>query len=387
MRRFVRKRWGIALIFWVFAGQHSAVGQQITATTDEARIEALMQRHQVPGLAVAVTEGSLVRYQKGFGLRDIDAGAPLTPETVMYGASLTKFVFAAFVARLAAEGRIDLDAPIGTLLPKPLPAYERFADLAGDPRWERLTLRILLSHTSGLPNYRFFPVEGGYDPDGKLQFYYEPGERYGYSGEGYYIAQLAVEQALALETEAILQRRFFQPRGMQRTSLVWQDHFRPNFSQGYTRDNENKGHNMQSNARAAGSMDTTLADFSRFMVGYFTGDAVAAAARRLQLTPGLPIMSDQQFPTLTRGDGTYVKAASLTAGLGVVMFDGPQGAGFFKGGHNEKTDNLLVCLIAQQRCLILFANTAKGDLIFPQLTQMFLGETGLPWSWEYSSLK
>jgi CubicO group peptidase (beta-lactamase class C family) len=346
-----------------------------------------MDTHAIPGLAVAITDGGEVTYLKTFGVRRRETAAPLTADTVMYGASITKLVFAALVMQLEAEGRIDIDRPIGELLPKPLPDYERFTDLAGDARWRQLTLRMLLSHTSGFPNYRFFREDGTFDADGKLAFAYDPDARYGYSGEGYYLAQLVVEEALGLETEAELQARFFRPLGMTRTSLLWQEHARPDFAVGYTRDGENKGHNMQSNARAAGSMDTTITDLSRFMAAFMGGTLINPDARARQLAPGMPILSDHQFPTLAQGSGRYHREAGLSAGVGVVLFDGPQGRGFVKGGHNEKTDNMMQCLIAQARCVILLSNAARGDLIFPQIFEAALGDTGMPWAWEYNSLQ
>lgn len=98
----------------------------------------------------------------------METETPLDENTVMYGASLTKFMFATYVMQLAEEGKIDIDVSIAQQLPKPLPAYERFADLHGDERWKQLTLRVLLSHFTGFPNYRFFPPTGGFDPNGKI---------------------------------------------------------------------------------------------------------------------------------------------------------------------------------------------------------------------------
>ena len=77
------------------------------------------------------------------------------------------------------KGVLDLDLPIQQYLPKPLPEYEKYADLQGDDRYKKLTLRILLSHTSGFPNFRWF------EDDKKLKIHFEPGTRYAYSGEGY----------------------------------------------------------------------------------------------------------------------------------------------------------------------------------------------------------
>ena len=352
----------------------------------EAKVQQKMADHQLPGLAVAHIKAGEVVYSNTFGFREVESETRLDQNTVMYGASLTKFMFATFVMQLVNEGKIDLDVSIAQLLPKPLPEYERFADLEGDERWKQLTLRILLSHLTGFPNFRFFPPTGEFDPDGKLEFLFDPGYRYGYSGEGYYIAQLVIEEALNIKTRDQFYSRFFEPLGMTRTDLIWQDRFRPNFAQGYTAEGVNEGHNMQSNARAAGSMDTTLSDYSAWVAAYIHGDLLDAETREEQLTAVMSITSRHQFPPWDTTPGSAHKTVGLGAGVGIKVFNGLKGPGFFHGGHNEKTDNLLLCLVETQECVIFLMNTAKGHLVFPQLVNELLGDTGLPWSWHFSGL-
>ena len=350
-------------------------------------IKQLMKVEQVPGLALAVIENGQVAYSNTYGYRELESRTLLDKDTVMYGASLTKFVFSALVMQLVDDGKLNLDQSIAELLPKPLPTYERYADLKDDNRWRALTLRLLLSHASGFPNFRFFLPDGSFDRDARLKFFYEPGERYGYSGEGYYIAQLVVEEALGIKTADELQHRFFDPLGMTRTSLTWREDFRPNFAQGYTVDGENLGHNMQSNVRAAGSMDTTINDLSTWVAAFMGGNLLSDSARAELWLAGMPITSRHQFPTLDNTVAPRNESMQLAAGIGVETWRGPQGRGFAKGGHNEKTDNMLVCLIDANRCVLLLSNTAKGDRIFPQIVRLVLGDTGAPWRWKYSSLE
>lgn len=67
-----------------------------------------------------------------------------------------------------------------------------------------------------------------------------------------------------------------------------------------------------------------------------------------------------------------------------VAFDGPRGRGFFKGGHNDSTANIWVCLEKGRRCVVLLSNDVRAEAAFPKLVDSILGETGLPWRWEYS---
>ena len=108
--------------------------------------------------------------------------------------------------QLVGEGKLDLDRPIAAILPKPLPDYPAYADLKNDERWKKLTLRMLLDHTSGFSNFRAF--DGG-----KLVFRRDPGARYGYSGEGIRLAQFVIEQGLGLDMAAEMNRRIFAAFG------------------------------------------------------------------------------------------------------------------------------------------------------------------------------
>ncbi|MGB3796827.1 MAG: serine hydrolase domain-containing protein, partial [Alteraurantiacibacter sp.] len=118
------------------------------------------------GLAFAIVRNGEVVKIEAFGVRNAER-EPLTVDTVMYGASLTKTAFAYLILQLHDEGLLDLDQTIDTLLPRPLPTYEGFrrthapwTDLAGDDRWKFITPRMLLSHSGGFRNFFFITPEG-----------------------------------------------------------------------------------------------------------------------------------------------------------------------------------------------------------------------------------
>jgi hypothetical protein len=73
----------------------------------------------------------------------------------------------------------------------------------------------------------------------------------------------------------------------------------------------------------------------------------------------------------------------LNAGLGVVAFDGPQGHGFYKGGHDGQTANTVVCIEASQRCVVILSNDVRSEAGFAALVRFILGDTGVPYDWEY----
>jgi CubicO group peptidase (beta-lactamase class C family) len=360
-----------------------AAATDMAATMAKAA-RAAMAQTGARGLAIATIEGGRITSLQAFGERHAD-GAPLTPDTVMYGASLTKAVTGYLSVQLADEGRIDLDKPLASLLPEPLPAYGnrdaygQWGDLADDPRWQQITPRMVLNHATGFANFGFL------EPDGKLRIHFTPGSRYAYSGEGIMLLQFALEQGLGLDLEAELQRRFFQPLGMTRTSLKWRADFASDLADGWTIDGAPEPHDKRSRVRAAGSLDTSIHDFARMAAAMVRGIGLSPAMRRQFAKGGLPITTKQQFPTLLPEVPPAERPAAAAA-LGVIAFSGPQGSGWFKGGHNDSTANTLVCLERGQRCVLILSNDVRAEAAFPALVRTALGETGVPYRWEYPGL-
>jgi CubicO group peptidase (beta-lactamase class C family) len=362
-------------------GGGSAQAKPFANRDIDAEVHAAMARTGAKGVAVALIERGKVVSVRTYGARNA-AGDPLTPNTIMYGASLTKAVFGYLVTQLAAEKKLDLDRPIASMLPQPIPsygnidAYGAWGDLANDPRWRQVTPRHALNHSTGFANF------SSLEPDGKLRFHFDPGSRYAYSGEGISLLQFGVEKGLGLSVEDELQRRFFRPLGMTRTSLVWQDSFGTNLADGWDESGKSERHDDRSRVRAAGSMDTTIADFARMAAAMVLGYGLPAAWRA-EFARGTQVITGKtQFPTLQNaapaGERTTAKAA-----LGVIAFNGPQGPGWLKGGHNEVTANTLVCLERGRRCVVILGNDVRIETAFPALVRAALGRTGVPYSWEY----
>ena len=340
------------------------------------------------GIAVAVIDGGQVVFSKAYGVKNA-ANEPLQTDTVMYGASLTKSAFGYMVMQLVDEGLFDLDRPISQYLPQPLPSYNSAADarayvpwvgLEGDERWRNITGRILLTHSAGFTNFAFD------EPDGKLRFHFDPGSRYAYSGAGILLLQFVLERGLGFDVGAEMNRRIFEPNKMTRTSLKWRADFRPNLADGFKADGTIVPHDERSRVRTAGSMDTTIDDIAQFAASYVRGDKLSAKSRAEMVRPQLAINTLSQFHSL-QAPQAIQPFPSLSAALGVVAFRGPQGAGFYKGGHNDSTGNTWVCVEASKRCVVILSNDVRMEPAFPQIVKGILGETGVPWKWEYGAMR
>ncbi|MFN0022604.1 MAG: serine hydrolase domain-containing protein [Parvularculaceae bacterium] len=375
--RFLRKLATAAILFLAACAHHESAPLPSGASID-AKVAELMAREDVKGLALAVIDGGKVTKVAAYGWRNVEKRLPLTTETVMYGASLTKTATAYLALQLVDEGLLDLDAPLASYLPKALPDYEDYKDLAGDDRWKALTARMVLTHSTGFANFRWL------EDDGKLRFHFQPGTRYAYSGEGFYILQLALEEGLGLDLETEARRRLFEPFGMTRTSLQWRADFASDLADGYALDGSFEPHDERSSPSAAGSMDTSIADQARLWAAVMRGEGLSKGARAELVRPQRQITSARQFPTLAISTDPRTVEYGLSAGLGLVTYEDPgAGPSWFKGGHNDWTGNMLVCQERRRRCVVLLSNSVRAERIYPELVRVTLGETKMPWWWEY----
>lgn len=361
-----------------------------TPTDIDQQVQAALAETRANGMAIAVVDGGRVAYVQAYGMRNA-RGEPLFADTVMYGASITKTVMAYTALTLVDEGKLNLDAPLANYLERPLISYGEgqvhlakygpYRDLAGDERWRKITARMALTHSTGFHNFWFI------ESDQKLRIHFEPGSRYSYSGEGFSLLQFTIEngakaKGLGLDVKD-LTNAIFARLGMTRTSLQWRPDFRPNLADGWNDKGEAVEHDERSNVRVAGSMDTTISDLSKFIAVLVRGEGLSAIARAEMVKPSLHIGTAHQFPNF----GPYLPAdqqrPDLAAGLGVIVFEGPQGPGFYKGGHDGQTANSFVCLERSRRCVLLLANDLRAEARFADLVRFILGDTGVPYDWEY----
>jgi CubicO group peptidase (beta-lactamase class C family) len=379
------------LLVAVFHLSPAAVAQSMpNGASIDGEVSKVMQQTNAKGMAVAVIDHGKVIYVNAYGVRN-SKGDPLTRDTVMYGASLTKTVFAYTVMQLVDQGKLKLDEPIKDDLDNPLPTYGPdpvfpdkygpYKDLADDPRGETITPRMCLNHSTGFSNFWFI------EPDQKLHIHFQPGTRFSYSGEGFILLQFVVErgrkaQGLGQDV-GDLTKANFDRLGMTRTSLTWRNGQDPNVADGWNDQGQPQPHDKRSKVRAAGSMNTTITDLSAFTAALVRGDGLSAASRAEMTKPGLHITTASLFPLFLPDAPASEQRKDLYSGLGVVVFDGPQGHGFYKGGHDGQTANTLVCVEKSQRCVLILANDVRAEAGFAQLVRFILGDTGVPYDWEY----
>jgi CubicO group peptidase (beta-lactamase class C family) len=351
-------------------------GRALTPAEIDATITHVMHGAEVPGLALALINHGTVVYLKAYGVKNMSPNEPLTVNSVMVAASLTKVAFAYLVMKLVDDHVIDLDKPVYEYLPRPLSDYPAWRDIAQDPRSKLITARMLLSHTAGLPNSRYF------DPGHRLVIHHDPGTRYDYGSEGFGLLQLVIETVTKRPIEELMQERVFRPLGMTRTSMVWQSAWESDHANGYDEYGRLLGIQRRKSADAAGSMQTTITDYSRFTQAVLSGRGLRKESHTQMLSMQIPIVSKFEFPTGLPDTTDEYKGIQLSYGLGVGLYRTPHGRAFFKEGHDEGWRTYVVCHQDQATCMVILTNGSNGEGIYSALLKGLLGDTWNPIDWE-----
>jgi CubicO group peptidase (beta-lactamase class C family) len=264
----VRLHRGLALAAVAIGGASAAAAQtpeRMRAVDRYVREE--LQRQRIPGLSVAVLRGGKVLLARGYGYANVEHQVPATDSTVYQSGSLGKMFTAALVLQLADSGRLGLDDPIRRHLPE------------GPPRWDSITVRHLLTHTSGIPDYTDSVVDlhRDYTEDelvrvaAALPPLFAPGERWSYSNTGYVLLGAIIRRVGGRFYGDLLRDRIFAPLGMRAARVISEADIVPHRSEGYRLAGDTLKHqewvSPSLNTTADGSLYFTVHDLVRWLMG------------------------------------------------------------------------------------------------------------------------
>jgi CubicO group peptidase (beta-lactamase class C family) len=194
----------------------------------DAVLTEIISRWEIPGLGVGIVENGEVAYARGFGVQSLESRVPVTPDTLFCVASVTKCFVATAVLQLVERGQLDLDAPLVAVLPE---------FRLDDERYGQITLRQILSHTSGMPDmgereYDELLAHPEYDEDAPARYVRSlagrkmvaaPGERFSYSNIGYNVLGLLISRLTGKTFEQAMQENLLRPAGMADSTLFFPD--------------------------------------------------------------------------------------------------------------------------------------------------------------------
>jgi hypothetical protein len=310
----------------------------------------LITEAMVPGMASAIIrEGRLDRYVC-CGARNAQAAAQVDEHTVFDAASLSKPVFAYAVLQLADKGYLSLDAPLGDYLPRYVPADDRAASI---------TPRHVLSHSGGLPNWR--------NADLPLKTYFEPGAQFSYSGEGFLYLQKAVEAITREKLHTVVKRLVLQPLDMVRSSFIWEERFGPNRAYPHDAFGQSALGGKPGEANAASTLQTTAADFARFLLAVLDRSRLQPETARSWLRPHIEVRH-------ARPQNVEQSASDIATGVAWGLGWGlePANGTFFHWGDNGAYKAFTIGSMQNRNALVCFLNGASGLSIMPELIAAFM---------------
>ena len=327
-RQFI---WSALLVVANTAFAQQSVGDACFADSGRTlrnRVPSLMDSALIPGLALAVLDRGDVVWSGGFGERDAKGGRVNANRTVFEAASLSKPVIAYAALKLVDSGQLDLD--------RPLVEYAALPELGGGPRGQLITARMVLAHRTGLQNERH-----GAD---SLQFSFDPGARFQYSGEGYRLLGKTIEAITGTSLPEAIKSLVFDPLSMTRSSFVWEARFADDAAIGHGPFGDPRTPTRPMVARAPSSLHTTAGDYARFLSAILDTIGLRPATWHSMITPAVDVA-----PGVSWGLGWAIENDSMSPRLA------------HHGDNSDSGFTAFALIDISRRCgLVYFANSSNG---------------------------
>jgi len=305
----------------------------VTAEQIDKFLDRKIDSLEITGISLAVINDGKVVYYRVSGVKDIVTGDKVDSNTLFEAASMTKPVFAYTVIRLTDKGLIDLD--------RPLYKYFTYQDIKNDPRHKQVTARMVLSHMTGLPNWR---------PKGeKLVFESDPGSKYLYSGEAFEYLGYVVEKITGERAESVISKEVFVKNDIKTSFFTDNDYLRANASVGHT-DGKVSGHKELDRAWVSYGMRTEARDYSKFIIMMMKESLEENST-----------FNKMALPQIKVDDNT-------TACLGIRLSNTPYGPKYFHSGNNgNRFQSYFEFYRDSQTGFVFFINCNRGKELTKEL--------------------
>jgi CubicO group peptidase (beta-lactamase class C family) len=323
---------------------------------------ALMKEADIPGMTIVLIRNGQIAWHNNFGVKNTKTAQPVDDNTIFEAASLSKPVFAYAVLKLVEQGKVGLDVPLTTYLPK---SY-----IENDARLEKITARFVLSHRTGFPNWR-----GDGNP---LTIHFTPGERFSYSGEGFVYLQRVVEQIEGKPLNEVMNALVFAPLGMTSSSYVWRVDFDERTATGHDSDGTPQDLWRPKEAGAASTLNTTAHDYALFVAAIVNGVGLKRATFREMETPQIAVN-----PECTNCTEKTPKELSKNIfwGLGWGIQKNGNEVSLWHWGDNGSFKCFVVANPARKSGVMMFTNSENGLAIAPAVLRDATGADHLAFGW------
>jgi D-alanyl-D-alanine carboxypeptidase len=251
-------------------------------------LSSSLQRHQIPGMSLAITRGGTILHQTSYGFANLEHATPANVETLYEIGSITKQFTATLVMLLAREKKLSLDQSV------------RHWVEAAPKEWEPVTIRNLLNHTSGIKNFTETPnfdkreisdvtQEELVELVSSFPMEFRPGQKWQYCNTNYYLLGMIIEKASGLAYEQYLKEKILQPLGMTQTRLDNRSNVTPGRADGYMVEVGSSPRNAPlislTWAFSAGALLSNVRDLAKWDLALHSGRLLDKAAQEEMWSP------------------------------------------------------------------------------------------------------
>lgn len=334
---------------------HTIGGETVESRELTQKIKSIMDSVGVPGLSIAIINNSEIVYHNTFGVANTNTGIKVNEKSIFEGASLSKPLFAYFVMKQVDKGIIDLDTPLYKYMPYPA--------IDHDERYKLITARMVLSHTTGFPNWRSF------NDDDELDIKFKPGTQFHYSGEGYrYLAKVL---ASLYETDlkgldAIFRKQVAKPLNAKRQYYTWNNYIAKHKVYGHKNGkptNNGKGEWDGETFGAAHSLHTEAEAYATFLTALLNQKGLAEST--------FEEMFSEQV-SLPKSHKLYKQIGQTGWTLGFAQKPTDYGTMYQHTGNNHDFQSYMMILPKKDFGIVFFMNAAKS-IPFIQQLNAFMG--------------
>jgi CubicO group peptidase (beta-lactamase class C family) len=305
----------------------------------------------IPGMSFAQLKDFEVSNALSIGLKSYTTKNTVNNNTVFEAASLTKPVVAYCALKLIEEGLLELD--------KPLSEYYQYSDIIHDDDTKTITARMVLSHTSGFPNWRSNRVSD------TLNLRFLPNTKFNYSGEGFVYLQRVMETVKQNDLDEIVKEFVFDPLYMNNSMMIF--HTIDNFAVGHDLENKEIEKFKPKTANAAYSLHTTGSDYAKFLVELVN-----------------PIYIDKNLikEMLSKQKKTMTEGGSISWGLGIGLNFTKDGEYIWHWGDNKYFKAFFIASKKTGDGFTYFTNGENGLTIVQRMIRLTLNDSEILKEWD-----
>lgn len=311
---------------------------KINLQTLEYKIPQILDSAHIPGITIAlVNKGELI-WSKGFGVVDKESGIKVNERTIFPAASLGKPVFAYAVLKMVNEGKLHLDSAIVSTVPLQYLEENFLKGKLIDENIKLITPRMILSHSSGLPNWR--------NSGEPIKTLFKPGKKYSYSGEGYFLLQLLVQYIMKEPIENVMRNYVFQPLSMNNSTYKINDI--AHYTSTYGNDGKLIPTDTLETANVAHTFKTNANDYAHFLIALMDGKGLTKATFKEMFSP--QVTTD------------ICQTGKVSWGLGFAIQNAEPENAFFQWGKSPNSSSYFIGFKDSKRAIIYFTNIANQGL-------------------------